>query len=196
MLVKASVLADLQRRVLKAEAGLREKEEENDLLHQRVEQYETRWSEYEQKMRSMEEVWQRQMRSLQSSLSAAKKSLANDHADGSPDAGYLARLGTPESSGLRPALRITDRGLSHLGEEFERRRHEFDDGARSVQLKSSSGSDLELRRLKQAFNSWKKDFASRLRQTRADLHRPAGGETNLDRSVKKWWGRLNSKRTM
>ncbi|CAA6655729.1 unnamed protein product [Spirodela intermedia] len=163
VLVKASVLADLQRRVLKAEAGLREKEEENDLLHQRVEQYETRWSEYEQKMRSMEEVWQRQMRSLQSSLSMAKKSLANDTTDGSLDASHLTRLGTPENSGLRPGLRIPDRGLSHLGR------------TRSVQLKSSTSSDLELRRLKQAFNSWKKDFGSRLRQTKADLHKPGAG---------------------
>ncbi|KAI4328584.1 hypothetical protein L6164_020924 [Bauhinia variegata] len=47
--------------------ALREKEEENDILHQRLQQYENRWSEYELKMKSMEEVWQKQMRSLQSS---------------------------------------------------------------------------------------------------------------------------------
>ncbi|GAV71741.1 hypothetical protein CFOL_v3_15231 [Cephalotus follicularis] len=81
VLVKASFLAQLQRRVLKAEAALREKEEENDILHQRLQQYERRWSEYELKMKSMEEVWQKQMRSLQSSLSIAKKSLAIDDSE-------------------------------------------------------------------------------------------------------------------
>lgn len=50
VLVKASVLSELQRRVLKSEAALREKEEENDILQQRLQQYENRWSEYETKM--------------------------------------------------------------------------------------------------------------------------------------------------
>ncbi|KAG2241874.1 hypothetical protein Bca52824_096281 [Brassica carinata] len=38
VLVKASVLSELQRRVLKSEAALREKEEENDILQQRLQQ--------------------------------------------------------------------------------------------------------------------------------------------------------------
>jgi myosin-5 len=88
--VKASFLAELQRRVLKAEAGLREKEEENDILHQRLQQYDSRWSEYELKMKSMEEVWQKQMRSLQSSLSIAKKSLAMDDSERNSDASVNA----------------------------------------------------------------------------------------------------------
>ena len=181
-MVKASVLADLQRRVLRAEAGLREKEEENDLLHQRVEQYETRWSEYEQKMRSMEEVWQRQMMSLQSSISMAKKTLGNGPAD--------------PVSGPSP-LRVPEKGLAHLGEEFERRKHEFDDGARSVQVNGVVTSDHELRRLKRAFDLWKKDYGSRLRQTKVDLNQNQGsGQSNLDKSVKKWWGRLNSRKNM
>ena len=53
VVVKSSYLAELQRRVLKAEVGLREKEEENDILHQRLQQYENRWSEYELKEKSM-----------------------------------------------------------------------------------------------------------------------------------------------
>ncbi|XP_008800396.2 myosin-1-like [Phoenix dactylifera] len=76
--VHPSVLAELQRRVLKAEASLREKEEENAILKQQLQQYETRWSEYEAKMKSMEETWQKQLTSLQVSLAAAKKSLAAD----------------------------------------------------------------------------------------------------------------------
>ncbi|KMZ72945.1 hypothetical protein ZOSMA_157G00250 [Zostera marina] len=78
ILVKASVIGELQRRVLKGESGLKEKEEENSVLHQRVLRYESRWLGYEGKMRSMEQVWQKQMRSLQCSLSVAKKRLSID----------------------------------------------------------------------------------------------------------------------
>ncbi|KAG1347184.1 myosin-1-like [Cocos nucifera] len=73
-----SALAELRRRVLKAEAAWREKEEENAILKQQLQHYEMRWSEYEAKMKSMEEIWQKQLTSLQVSLAAAKKSLAAD----------------------------------------------------------------------------------------------------------------------
>ncbi|XP_017701265.2 myosin-1-like isoform X1 [Phoenix dactylifera] len=76
--VHPSVLADLQRRVLKAEAAWREKEEENAILKQQLQHYEMRWSEYEAKMKSMEETWKKQLTSLQVSLAAAKKSLTAD----------------------------------------------------------------------------------------------------------------------
>eukprot|EP01018_Ginkgo_biloba_P035677 Gb_06924 [translate_table: standard] len=76
--VQPSVLTDLQNRVRDADAILREKEDENAVLRQRLQQYESRWLEYEAKMTSMEEMWQRQMSSLQMSLAAAKKSLAAD----------------------------------------------------------------------------------------------------------------------
>nr|XP_010905572.2 myosin-1 isoform X1 [Elaeis guineensis] len=76
--VHPSVLAELQRRALKAEALLREKEEENAILKQQLQQYEMRWSEYEAKMKFMEETWQKQLSSLQVSLAAARKSLADD----------------------------------------------------------------------------------------------------------------------
>ena len=61
-----------------AEKALREKEEDNAVLRQRLLQYEARWMEYEAKMSSMEEMWQKQMASLQLSLAAAKRSLASD----------------------------------------------------------------------------------------------------------------------
>lgn len=61
-------MEDLQRQVLKSEAALRIKEEETLTLKQQIHQYETRWSDYEMKMRSMEEMWQKQMTSLQVGL--------------------------------------------------------------------------------------------------------------------------------
>ena len=66
--VLPSALAELQMRVLKAEATLQQKEDENTTLREQLQQFETRWSEYEEKMKSMEETWQKQMVSLQVSL--------------------------------------------------------------------------------------------------------------------------------
>ncbi|KAA3462498.1 myosin-1-like isoform X2 [Gossypium australe] len=211
VLVKSSFLSEVQRRVLKAEAALREKEEENDILHQRLQQYESRWSEYEVKMKSMEEVWQKQMRSLQSSLSIAKKSLAVDESERNSDASvntidereYCWDTGSnhkgPESNGLRPmsaGLSV----ISRLAEEFEQRSQVFGDDAKflvevkSGQVEASLNPDRELRRLKQMFETWKKDYAVRLRETKVVLNKLGNEEGALDRVKKKWWGRRNSTR--
>ncbi|KAJ0039222.1 hypothetical protein Pint_23231 [Pistacia integerrima] len=208
---KASFLAELQRRVLKAEAALREKEEENDILHQRIQQYESRWSEYELKMKSMEEVWQKQMRSLQSSLSIAKKSLAVDDSERNSDASvnasdevdYSWDTGSnykgQESNGVRPmstGLSV----ISRLAEEFDQRSQVFGDDAKflvevkSGQVEASLNPDKELRRLKQMFEAWKKDYGVRLRETKVILNKLGSEEGAIDRVKKKWWGRRNSAR--
>lgn len=211
VLVKASFLAELQRRVLKAEAALREKEEENDILHQRIQQYESRWSEYELKMKSMEEVWQKQMRSLQSSLSIAKKSLAVDdserNSDASVNAGdevdYSWETGSnykgQESNGVRP-MSTGVSVINRLAEEFDQRSQVFADDAKflvevkSGQVEASLDPDKELRRLKQMFEAWKKDYGARLRETKVILNKLGSEESALDRVKKKWWGRRNSAR--
>ncbi|KDP37497.1 hypothetical protein JCGZ_05936 [Jatropha curcas] len=214
VVVKASFLAELQRRVLKAEAALREKEEENDILHQRLQQYESRWSEYELKMKSMEEVWQKQMRSLQSSLSIAKKSLAiddsernsdasvnapSDERDYSWDTGSNNRGQESNGHGVKPmsaGLSV----ISRLAEEFEQRSQVFGDDAKflvevkSGQVEASLNPDRELRRLKQMFEAWKKDYGARLRETKVILNKLGNEEGALDRVKKKWWGRRNSAR--
>ncbi|KAI3941654.1 hypothetical protein MKX01_018244 [Papaver californicum] len=221
VLVKASTLAELQRRVLKAEAALREKEDENDILQQRLHQYESRWSEYEAKMKSMEEVWQKQMKSLQSSLSVAKKSLAVDDADRTSDAStnmvdngeYSWDLGSRnttsrDSNGARSAPRGMNREMntglsviSRLAEEFEQRSQVFGDDAKFVvevksgQAEATLDPDRELRRLKQIFETWKKDYGSRLRETKVILHKLGNEEGSADKQVrKKWWARRNSMR--
>lgn len=211
VLVKSSFLAELQRRVLKAEASLREKEEENDILRQRLQQYENRWSEYEMKMKSMEEVWQKQMRSLQSSLSIAKRSLAMDDSgrnsdasvNASDDKDYSWDTGSnhkgPESNGVRPmsaGLSV----ISRLAEEFEQRSQVFGDDAKflvevkSGQVEATLNPDRELRRLKQMFEAWKKDYASRLRETKVILNKLGTEQSPVDKVKKKWWGRRNSTR--
>lgn len=211
VLVKSSFLAELQRRVLRAEAALREKEEENDILHQRLQQYENRWSEYELKMKSMEEIWQKQMRSLQSSLSIAKRSLALDDSRRNSDASVNptdekesswetgSNQRARESNGVRPmsaGLSV----ISRLAEEFEQRSQVFGDDAKflvevkSGQVEANLSPDRELRRLKQMFEAWKKDYGSRLRETKVILNKLGSDEGGSDKMKKKWWGRRNSTR--
>ena len=60
-----SIPADFRRRLLKAEATLTRKEEENMELQQQLQECEVRWSEYERQMKSMEEMWQKQIACLQ-----------------------------------------------------------------------------------------------------------------------------------
>ncbi|GAA0140427.1 actin binding motor protein [Lithospermum erythrorhizon] len=207
VLVKASYLAELQRRVLKAEAALREKDEENDILHQRLQQYENRWSEYEMKMKSMEEVWQKQMRSLQSSLSIAKKSLALDDSARNSDASVNGNEDTSwdtgntyrGSTGVRP-MNAGLSVISRLAEEFEQRSQVFGDDAKflvevkSGQIEASLNPDRELKRLKQMFETWKKDYGSRIRETKVILNKLGNEEGSADGAKKKWWGRRNSSR--
>lgn len=209
ILIKASVLAELQRRILKAEATVREKDEENEMLHQRLQQYENRWLEYEQKMKAMEEMWQKQMRSLQSSLSVAKKSLALDEtprmSDSSVDQSWEINgnhVGSGSQLVPRTAGREMNAGLSvinRLTEEFEQRSQVFADDAtfivevKSGQADASLNPDMELRRLKQNFDSWKKDFGGRIRETKVILNKLGSGNESSPNSVKrKWWGRLNT----
>lgn len=210
MVVKSSFLAELQRRVLRAEAALREKEEENDILHQRLQQYEHRWSEYELKMKSMEEVWQKQMRSLQSSLSIAKKSLAFDDSQRNSDASVNGNDERESSWDTGNNLRIQENGgrsssaglgvIGRLAEEFEQRSQVFGDDAKflvevkSGQSEASLDPDHELRRLKQMFEAWKKDYGSRLRETKVILNKLGNEEGSADKARKKWWGRRNSTR--
>ncbi|KAL0920474.1 hypothetical protein M5K25_009613 [Dendrobium thyrsiflorum] len=213
VLIKASVLAELQRRILKAEANFREKEGENEVLQQRLHQYENRWTEYEQKMKSMEELWQKQMRSLQSSLSIAKKSLAIDdmerRSDASVDQSWDSSANNQNGaeSGPRPGLRLTGRDttaglktISHLTEEFEQRAQVFADDAKflvevkSGQAQANLDPEKELKKLKISFDSWRKDYSIRLRETKVIINKLTSEEPGTPK--KKWWGRLNSSRLM
>ncbi|AES59633.1 P-loop nucleoside triphosphate hydrolase superfamily protein [Medicago truncatula] len=179
ILVKSSFLAELQRRVLKAEAALREKDEENDILNQRIQQYENRWSEYELKMKSMEDLWLKQMRSLQSSLSIAKKSLAIDDSDRNSDASvnnasderdYSWEVGSNHRSQESNGTRSTTASLSvisRLAEAF---------------AKESSIW------LKQMFEAWKRDYRARLRETKLIINKLGTEDSALEKMKKKWWG--------
>ena len=68
--VSPSVLPNLQRRLLRVETELGQKEEENAVLRQKLQQFDEKWSQYEAKMKSMEKTWQDQLTSMQVSFIA------------------------------------------------------------------------------------------------------------------------------
>ncbi|KAJ0751281.1 hypothetical protein HanLR1_Chr05g0191731 [Helianthus annuus] len=61
-------IEELQKRVAKAESLLRERDLENTALREQVRQFEARLSEYENKTKAVEEMWQSQMATLQVSF--------------------------------------------------------------------------------------------------------------------------------
>ncbi|KAL4186087.1 hypothetical protein AMTRI_Chr09g12470 [Amborella trichopoda] len=200
--IKAWELAELQRRVVRAEASLREKDEENELLHQKLHQYESRWSEYESKMKSMEEVWQNQMGSLQTTLASAKRSLEGDEGW---NFGISPGQKKEEAAGSRHLEREMSAGLSvieRLAEEFEGRRRVFgDDADFLVEVKSGRAEagldpDIELRKLKRLFDAWKKDYNSRLRETKSVLHKLGNEEAQAEKARRRWWLRRSNSRVM
>lgn len=207
VVVNTHYLAELQRRVYKAEFGLREKEEEKDILLLRIQQYETRWSEYEYKMKSMEELWQKEMHSLQASLNLAKQTLTiDDNSDATANLTHNKSFDERTSNSVGTSYNDMTAGLSlinRLAEEFEQRSQVFGDDAKFlVEVKSGQAeADLnpeeELRRLKQGYEVWKKDYDARLRETKVILNKlssEGSGSGGGEKVKKNWWGRLNSSR--
>uniref|UniRef100_A0A1D1Z755 Unconventional myosin-Va n=1 Tax=Anthurium amnicola TaxID=1678845 RepID=A0A1D1Z755_9ARAE len=221
--LRHSDLEELRRRVLKVETALRQKEEENFSLHEQLQQYETRWSEYEAKMKSMEEMWQKQLSSLQVSLAAARRSLATDDtvsqpgkADASPalhfydseDTGSVDTRtpeGTPPKfarpSNVKPEREANGvhSAIGHLMKEFEQKKQVLEDDSQFlVEVKSGQSDagmnpDQELRRLKHRFSVWKKEYKLKLRETKVALQKL--GITETDRTRRKWWGKRLAKGT-
>ncbi|KAL4566850.1 hypothetical protein LXL04_030975 [Taraxacum kok-saghyz] len=194
---------ELQRRVVRAESSLGERERENTALRDQIRTFEMRWSEYEIKMKAVEEMWQSQMASLQMSLAAAKKTLNSDISDithgkpeGPPSPYYYdsedtvsgiqtpvqippARIGTkkPESNGLT----VSDT-LDTLSKEFEQKKQTFDNEVKSVTTDSKAGRPPsskqieDYKNLKKKFEIWKKEYKHRLREAKARLVKGGSSE--------------------
>ncbi|CAI9088594.1 OLC1v1022970C1 [Oldenlandia corymbosa var. corymbosa] len=216
-----SVVEELQRRVVLAETNLSKKEKENAVLREQVQEFEARWLEYEGKMKSMEDMWQKQMVSLQMSLAAAKKSLGADQAAIQParlegltspryyDSEDTMSGGTRTPGGNTPVKfgnngldvgtggRETNSGLNsvgHLVKEFEHRKQTFDDDVKAiVEVKSGESSYEELRRLKLMFETWKKDYKTRLREAKAKAKLNKLGHADGEKKTRKWWGKKSKK---
>nr|XP_025614825.1 myosin-2 isoform X2 [Arachis hypogaea] len=212
-----SALAELQKRVVKAEVTIEQREVENSQLRDQLKQFERRWIEYENKMKSMEEMWQRQMVSLQMSLAAARKSLASasgQHAKHDALAQYGSdsedttsmESRTPRTPGVSTPLKyscsLSELGavrevnscansVSSLAREFEQQRHVFDEEAKAM-LEGQNGNMkcyAEYKKLKRRFEGWKKEYKIRLKEIKAKVHR----NPEMDRGRRKWWGKLSSK---
>lgn len=203
VMMKASVLAELQRKLLQIETTLREKEEENEMLHQRLQQYESRWSDYEEKMKSLEEVWQKQMWSLQSSLSITNKDQKSDASMEQSLDCSCSQNGTESAArfGSKATGKDVGAGIDVIGrltEGFQQRTEVFVDDAKFlVEVKSGEEEanldpEKELKKLKQRFESWKKDFSIQLRETQVIINKLSSEDSNSEKSKKKWWARSNS----
>ncbi|KAH7315218.1 hypothetical protein KP509_21G040400 [Ceratopteris richardii] len=75
--VSPSELENLENRLVLAENALKDKEAENNIMHQRLKEYEARWSDYRAEISSLEQMWHAQITSLQAGLSTMKKTLAS-----------------------------------------------------------------------------------------------------------------------
>jgi myosin-5 len=93
-------------------------------------------------------------------------------------------------------MRDGNGSLNNLMKEFEQRRQTFDDDARALVEVRPTGqyanpnSIDELRKLKHKFEGWKKEYKTRLRETKARLKL---GNSEMDKSRRKWWGKLSSR---
>ncbi|XP_059659667.1 myosin-1-like [Cornus florida] len=202
--VLPSVLADLQRRLLRADAALLEKEEEKAALQQQLLQFENKWSLYEAKMKSMEEMWQDQLTSFQISLAAAKKSLAVENTTAQPgkvvaspeylhfdDRNAMVKFSNASHDAGPQRMKCGSDAIGHLNEQ---QKMVINDDAnfllelKSGQLASSMNPDIELQKLKLRFGSWKKDYKIRLQETKVALHKL--GHSEAEKNQKKWWGNL------
>lgn len=63
--VEYTVLADLEKRVLRTEAKVRGRREENIGLKMQLEEMEKKWKHYDERMKLMEKGWQDQFSYIQ-----------------------------------------------------------------------------------------------------------------------------------
>ncbi|KAF6163282.1 hypothetical protein GIB67_025146 [Kingdonia uniflora] len=223
--VPSSVLVELHRRVKNMEAALGQKDEENLVLKQQLKLFETRWSEYEAKMKSMEEMWQRQTESLQISVAAAKKSLAVDETivqPGRPDAFPMPHsydseeatsvgTTTPESI-TPPKLRsrpsnVTQgrdsneafNAVSLVVKELDQRKQTFEDEARFLS-EGRLGHPTSTMNPDEEYRKLKHRFEAwkkdyKVRLRETKMKIHKFGSADLDKSRKSWWGMKSMKRS-
>ncbi|KFK29251.1 hypothetical protein AALP_AA7G109000 [Arabis alpina] len=186
--VQPWVVADLQNRVLKVEAAIMQKEDENTNLQEELQRFEVRWLEHETRMKLMEETLQKHMSSMQMSLAAACKILVPDNTvDDGNDSEETIFLATPTEE-LNGSLNV----VNNISIEFNQRKVVFDEDVKchvdvklepeSVSIRKQHAGE-ELSKLKLRFEKWKKDYKARLRGTKARLR--LNGDK--DRRHRKWW---------
>lgn len=176
------VVTELQKRVSMAEAALEVKENENASLREEVQEFKAQWSDFEAKMKSSEDMWQKQITSLQMALAGAEKSLVAERTPSRPSqrGGSLSN-GTVKE--FEPRKVVT----------FEKEAG----GAIIIEVKSDSShyaSPIEkLRRLKCVIKAWTKDNKFRLRDSKTKIHSMSMGQSEGDGHWKAWWGKKSKR---
>ncbi|CAK9160195.1 unnamed protein product [Ilex paraguariensis] len=221
--VLLSDMEELQRRVMQAEATLSQKEEENAALRAQLQHFQARWSEYEAKMKSMEEMWQKQMTSLQMSLAAAKKITAADNTAGQPgrlvesspsphcydsEDNMSMRTQTPGGNtpikfvnggldfGARRRTNSAFNAFSHLVKEFEQGKQIFDDEAKAiVEVKSGQVPSINP---DEELRKLQHKFEAWKKEYKVKLRNTKAkfsklGHSEVGKSSRKWWGRKSKR---
>ncbi|KAL1560167.1 myosin-4-like [Salvia divinorum] len=161
-------LADLQKRVVRTEAKLRAKKEENAALKRRLLEIEKRWQQREDRMASMEKEWQDQLTYIQECLAAASRK------NPSPEIRFSNRFHNPENGrSLHIPMNSNNNDVDEDDEVGERR----------VCLKLRPRE--ELRKLSVRFKEWKKEYKNKLRDAQSTFKKTS-------KSHKNWWGRLSN----
>ncbi|CAI9303676.1 unnamed protein product [Lactuca saligna] len=192
--IMPSDVIELQKMIIKGDMSLSQKEQENEALRDQIKQFETRWSEHEIKMKSVEEAWQKQIASLQKSLVAAKKSLGDSGGDGVGVGGI--------SSGTQTLVEYNGGGgggggvVDHLSKELDQKTHDFDDNAKAIIGQQQQQMPYlkqmeEFKKVKDRFEIWKKEYKNRLKETRAKLVKGVNGEGGGTKQS--WWGKLSKR---
>lgn len=118
--------------------------------------------------------------------------------DASVDQSWDSGARMQTDTGSRPSMSAGASVVTRLADEFEQRTQVFADDAKflvevkSGHVEATINPDKELKRLKQSFESWKKDYSLRLRETKVVLNKISTYEISPDKAKKKWWGKLNS----
>lgn len=172
-------------------------------MQQKIQIYERRWSEYETKMTSMEETWQKQMTALQMSLATARKSLASD--DGMTRKNEKCDFSTSNNDKKEAmSAEITNpadgvgmgrdsKVVNHVAREYEQRKRCFEDDIQCLIQYSyvNANPDEELQKLRNQFKLWKREYKVRLRDAKSTLQKNAISEA--EKSKKNWWGKKVTK---
>ncbi|GER53034.1 myosin-like protein [Striga asiatica] len=167
--VPYSVLIDLQKRILRAEAKVRRKKEENVGLRMQIQEMEGKWQQYEERMKFLEKAWQDELTNIQEHLAAANKNQASER--NCPDFIITSHDGQRE-------LLINEEDIDQINE------------IGLMQGCSILHPQDKLRKLKLKFKSWKKDYKIKLRDTRTMLKKLESSKTA--KGEKTWWGRRTS----
>ncbi|XP_049384341.1 myosin-1-like [Solanum stenotomum] len=211
--VPRSVLLDLQRHILKTEAALERKKEENAALRLHIQHYEIKWNQYESKMKAMEKMWQDQLTSIQISLAAEREKHGDEKTKGKlrllilQDQDENVHNRFPRTTSLRTSA------LNHPDEVHDTQpqpsgrsnpnnkcvnHHVMDmvnhyqnfvvhDQCNSGEEGSALRPNDELQKLKIRFEAWKKDYKNKLREAKATMKQL--GHSERGKGSKIWCGR-------